>query len=222
MNTKTLCESYSPYDPKQRLEKLFGEFDRVLVTSSFGTTSAILLHLLHKVKSDVPVYFIDTMYHFDETYAYKDQLASQWKLNIVDVRPKVNEHMFTRTNYTWAHHPDSCCFVNKVMPMEALKSSHDVWISGMLGGSTELRKHMPLFKWDGQILRFYPLISMDEQEAEWYKVLHELPGHPLEDKGYGSVGCKHCTFKGAGRSGRWAGSNKKECGLHILRAQTRH
>lgn len=222
MNTKTLCESYSPYDPKQRLEKLIGEFDRVLVTSSFGTTSAILLHMLHKVKPDFPIHFIDTRYHFAETYDYKKELTRKWDLNIVDVQPKVNENMFTKTNFTWAHHPDSCCFVNKVLPIEELKSTHNVWISGMLGGTTDVRKEMPLFKWDGQILRFYPLINMSEQEAEWYKIIHELPSHPLEAKGYASVGCQNCTAKGAGRQGRWSGQSKKECGLHVLPSQIKH
>lgn len=222
MNIKTLCESYSPYGPSERLEKLFGEFDRVLVTSSFGTTSAILLHMLHKVNPDFPVHFIDTGYHFEETYQYKKDLANQWDLNVIDVRPKVNENMFTKTNFTWAHHPDSCCYVNKVLPVQELKTSHNIWISGMLGGSTELRQNMPLFKWDGQILRFYPLINMTEQEAEWYKIIHELPSHPLEAKGYASVGCQNCTVKGTGRNGRWAGSGKKECGLHIVPSQIKH
>ncbi|MDP5170782.1 MAG: phosphoadenylyl-sulfate reductase [Bacteroidia bacterium] len=219
MNTKTLCENYSPLTPTQRLEKLFGEFDRVLVTSSFGTTSAILLHHLHKVKASHPVHFIDTRYHFKETHAYKNELASKWSLNVVDVRPKVNEHLFTRQDFTWAHHPDSCCYVNKVMPLDELKSTHDVWISGMLGGTTELRKKMPIFQWDGQILRFYPFINMTEEEAEWYRIIHELPSHPLEATGYASIGCTNCTVKGEGREGRWAGSNKKECGLHVIRSQ---
>ncbi len=216
MNTKTLCDSYSPLDPKQRMEKLFGEFDRVLITSSFGTNSAILLHLLHKVHPTHPVHFIDTRYHFAETHAFKDELRAAWGLNVVDVKPKVNEHLFTKTNYTWAHHPDACCYVNKVMPLEELKSTHDVWVSGMLGGATELRKQMPLFQWDGQILRFYPLIHMTEQEAIWYRFLNELPSHPLESKGYQSIGCKNCTVKGDGRNGRWNGLDKQECGLHIL------
>ncbi len=222
MNTKTLCEAYSPFDPKQRLEKLFGEFDRVLMTSSFGTTSAILLHLLHKVKPGHPVHFIDTRYHFAETYEYKQTLQKLWGLNIVDVRPKANEHLFTRTDFTWAHQPDACCYVNKVMPLEELKESHHVWISGMFGGTTELRKKMPLFQWDGQILRFYPFIDMTEQEAEWYKTVYELPTHPLEARGYSSIGCNHCTAKGNGRSGRWAGTGKNECGLHAIQPKVRH
>lgn len=221
MNIKTLCDTYSPYGPLQRLEKLFAEFDRVLITSSFGTTSAILLHHLHKVKPEHPVHFIDTRYHFAETYAYKQSLTKQWGLNVVDVRPKANEHLFTKLNVTWSHHPDACCYVNKVMPLAALKATHNVWVSGMMGDGSDLRKKMPMFQWDGDLLRFYPFIDMTTQEAEWYRIIHELPQHPLEAKGYGSVGCTHCTSKGQGRSGRWAGQQKTECGLHVLRSQPR-
>ena len=199
------------------MEAIFRDFDRVLVTSSFGASSAIFLHLLHQVRPGHPVHFIDTRYHFPETYAYRDELVKRWNLHVVSVQPKVNEHRFTQLNYTWAHHPDACCHMNKVMPLEALKDTHDVWISGMAGGSTDLRRRTPIFKRDAKLIRFYPLLDMSPQDIELYKVIYELPPHPLELQGYGSIGCKHCTRKGEGRSGRWAGFQKTECGLHITR-----
>lgn len=219
MTLKTLCEAYSQYGPQKRLEEAFREFDRVLVTSSFGTTSAILLHLLSKVKPGIPIHMIDTGYLFPETIAYKETLRKRFNLNIIEVKPKQNEHLFTRLNYTWAHHPDLCCHFNKVEPMESLKQGYDLWISGMLGKTNSYRDTMPLFKKDGKLLRFYPLIDMTIEEAQAHQIIYELPKHPLEAKGYGSVGCKHCTVKGAGRSGRWAGQVKTECGLHIIPPQ---
>ncbi|MEO0897090.1 MAG: phosphoadenylyl-sulfate reductase [Bacteroidota bacterium] len=215
-NIKTLCEAYSPYDHVQRLEAIFREFDRVLITSSFGTTSAILLHLLQKVKPGHPIYMIDTGYLFKETLAYKETLRRRLNLNIIEVKPKQNEHIFTKLDYTWAHHPDLCCHFNKVEPMGELKKDFDVWISGMLGNSNSFRTNAPLFKQDRDMLRFYPLIDMSAEEAQAHQIIYELPQHPLESKGYGSVGCTHCTAKGLGRSGRWAGKQKTECGLHII------
>ncbi|RMG69601.1 MAG: phosphoadenylyl-sulfate reductase [Bacteroidetes bacterium] len=217
MNLKTLCEQYSQYDHRKRLEAIFRDFDRVLVTSSFGTSSAIFLHLLHQVRPDHPVHFIDTRYHFPETYAYRDLLAKRWNLNVVSVQPKVNEHLFTQLNYTWAHHPDACCHMNKVMPLEDLKARHDLWISGMAGSPTDLRRRMPMFKQDRKLIRFYPLLDMSPQDVALYKTIYELPEHPLEKEGYGSIGCQHCTRKGDGRSGRWVGFQKTECGLHITK-----
>lgn len=107
-------------------------------------------------------------------------------------------------------------YVNKVAPMETLKKSHDIWISGMIGGLSESRKKQEIFEWDGQMCRFYPLVDMSAQEAEWYRIAQEIPAHPLESRGYGSVGCQQCTVKGQGRSGRWAGTGKTECGLHLF------
>lgn len=215
---KTLCATYAPYDHRKRLEAIFRDFDRVLITSSFGTTSAIFLHLLQKVKPDHPVYFIDTQYLFPETQAYKQQLTKRLGLNVQTIKPKANEHMFTKLDYTWSHHPDLCCHFNKVMPMDTLKADFDVWISGMIGGTNAHRTQKPMFKQDKDIIRFYPLMDMDMTEAQAYRMVHELPTHPLELKGYGSVGCKHCTVKGQGRDGRWSKFNKTECGLHIIHA----
>ena len=207
---------YKCLEPKDRLKRIFKDFEQVLATSSFGTTSAILLHLIHKVKPKHPIYFIDTRFLFRETYKYRQELIERWKLNVVSVNPKMNEHDHTALDWTWTYQPDACCHVNKVEPLTRLKSRHDVWISGMIGGTTKLRSEMPMFKHDGEILRFYPLIDMGEQEAEWYKLIYELPKHPLEEQGYGSVGCEQCTLKGTGRSGRWAGKEKTECGLHLF------
>lgn len=127
--------------------------------------------------------------------------------------------MFTKVDYTWAHHPDLCCHFNKVMPMEELKQGFDVWISGMIGGTTSQRSQKSIFRQDHDILRFYPLIDMDATEAQAYKLVYDLPTHPLEIKGFGSVGCSHCTRKGQGRKGRWSQFNKTECGLHIIQAK---
>ncbi len=216
MDTKTLCAKYAPYDHRKRLDAIFRDFDRVLITSSFGTTSAILLHQLHKVNSDHPIHFIDTTYHFSETHDYRRKLTEDWNLNVKRVLPPKVENKHTFLSWTWTYAPDDCCDVNKVVPMQGLKETHDVWISGMIGGTNENRKNMPIFKHDGEILRFYPFIDMTAQEAEWYKIVNELPEHPMESQGYGSIGCSHCTKKGAGRAGRWAGSGKSECGLHKI------
>ncbi|MEM6807149.1 MAG: phosphoadenosine phosphosulfate reductase family protein, partial [Bacteroidota bacterium] len=135
---------------------------------------------------------------------------------VVEVKPKRNENTFTALNYTWSKNPDTCCHFNKVMPLQDLKSRHQVWISGMIGGTNNNRQGKEIFRQSDDILRFYPFIDMDTEEAEWYKLMYELPKHPLEEHGFGSVGCEQCTIRGNGREGRWAGKDKTECGLHIL------
>lgn len=216
MQLQTLNQNYRDLSHLDRLRKLFQDFDRVLVTSSFGTTAAILLDMLRRVRPDYPIHFIDTHYLFPETHAYREELTQRWNLNVVTVKPGFNAHLYTRMDYTWAHQPDACCYVNKVSPLEGLKTGHDLWLSGMIGGLSDSRRKRDIFEWDGHMYRFYPLVDMSAQEAEWYRIAQELPPHPLEAKGYGSVGCQQCTVKGQGRSGRWAGTGKTECGLHIF------
>ncbi|MEM6763519.1 MAG: phosphoadenylyl-sulfate reductase [Bacteroidota bacterium] len=212
---KTLCEKYSPMNHRERMVEVFRDFDRVLVTSSFGTSSAILLHHLHKVRPEHPVHFVDTTFHFPETMAYKEKLANLYDLTVETVSPSSIENMYTKLDWTWAHKPDECCFANKVAPMKALKATHDVWISGMIGRTSLNRRNLDIFSFDGEVVRFYPFLDMSQEEADIYKVIYELPAHPLQSRGYDSVGCTHCTAPGKGREGRWAGKQKTECGLHL-------
>ncbi|MEM6265171.1 MAG: phosphoadenylyl-sulfate reductase [Bacteroidota bacterium] len=216
-NIKTLCEAYSQANHRERLVKVFRDFDRVLVTSSFGTTSVIFLHMLHRANPECSVHFVDTGYLFEETYEYIETLRNRLDLNIVTVTPDAHAHALTQREKTWLKNPDHCCFLNKVEPVRRLTQRHQVWVSGMLGSGNEFRQNLPLFRKDKNILRFYPLQDMTSEDAHYYRIAHDLPVHPLELRGYGSVGCEQCTLKGTGRSGRWAGQNKTECGLHIVR-----
>lgn len=213
---KTLCDKYSQLNHRERMVEVFRDFDRVLVTSSFGTTSATLLHHLHKARPAHPIYFVDTTYHFSETLAYKQKLERLYGLTVETVSPSSIENMYTKLDWTWAHKPDECCYANKVAPLKNLKASHDVWISGMIGRTSLNRRNLDIFAFDGEIVRFYPFLDMTQEEAEVYKVIYELPEHPLQSAGFGSVGCTHCTVPGQGRDGRWAGKQKTECGLHLF------
>jgi len=219
MNTKTLCDKYSPFDPRTRLVELFRDFDRVLVTSSFGITSAVLLHLIHEVRPSHPIYFLDTQYHFPETWAYMAQLIEDWGLNVHIVKPDASMHLKTKELRMWDTDSTACCSVNKVTPLRKLKQQHTVWISGLVGQTTHMRKQLSLFKHDGEILRFYPFLDMPQEFVAYYSESFELPPHPLSRKGYDSVGCRHCTLPGKGRSGRWKGTPKTECGLHYMKNQ---
>lgn len=211
---KTLCASYAQVDYKARLERVFRDFDRVLVTSSFGTTSVMLLHMLQEVAPGHPVHFIDTTYHFPQTWQYAETLVKQLGIHVVTVSPDGNLNGLTRQQRAWQSDPNFCCYVNKVRPVQSLRQQHDIWISGMVGGLDPLRRHLPMFDSQADIVKFYPFIDMEKDEAEAYKIIYDLPDHPLEAEGYGSVGCLHCTSKGEGREGRWVGKAKTECGLH--------
>ncbi len=214
---ETLNIKYEGLTPRKRLEALYRDFDadRVLFTSSFGTTAGVLLHLIAEVNPRQRVHFIDTTYHFRETLWYKERVAEELGLEMIDLKPEPWKNEFTRKESTWASDPDLCCSINKVEPVERIKGDHDVWISGLLAYQNQNRKRMRVFTPGTDILRFHPILDMTRGEVEQYYRDHDLPRHPLEGEGYGSIGCVHCTFKGKGRRGRWPGKAKTECGLHV-------
>ena len=207
---------YASLTPRERLEKLFSDYDnsKILVTSSFGSTSVVLLHMISKVKPGHPIHFVNTGFLFQETLDYKQQLIKKLGLNVVNVKAKENRHRFTRENQSWRFNHDLCCFINKVDPVNELKASYDMWISGLLALQNANRSKTNIFESKKDITKFHPIIDMSAAEVSLYMTIHELTGHPLVAQGYESIGCTHCTKKGKGREGRWFDNAKTECGLH--------
>ncbi|HEX6983301.1 MAG TPA: phosphoadenylyl-sulfate reductase [Balneolaceae bacterium] len=185
------------------------------MTSSFGTTSAVLLHILNRVKPGYPVYFIDTGYHFKETLAYKRQLTRLLNLNVINLKPELSRHQKTREQQMWVQNADKCCKINKVEPLEKVKPRYKIWMSGLIGFQNGHRSNLEIMDEKPGIIKFYPLIDWNSFLVEEYIEVHGLPQHPLKEKGYNSVGCTHCTIPGAGRNGRWGNQSKTECGLHL-------
>ena len=211
-----LNEIFTPLTFEERIKRLYEFFPEkeVLFTSSFGTKSVYMLHLLHKVRPSQKVHFIDTTYHFPETLMYKEQLRQLYNLEVVDVLPAQKENILTSEEEWWKDHPRMCCAINKVAPMEPLKAKHRVWISGLMAYQTPFRANLQIFEKQGDIIKFHPIIDIEEGQFLYDMAYHKLPKHPLEEQGYGSVGCLHCTAIGEGREGRWKDSKKTECGLH--------
>ncbi len=215
MNLQELNQKYEQMSVEDRITSVYHDFDKVLFTSSFGTSAAILLHLISKLKPEQKVHFIDTTYHFAETISYRDQLTEQLSLNLENVLPADWKNAFTRDDQTWTKDPDLCCSINKVEPLDSLKPNYEVWMSGLMRFQNTERKSRKIFEKKGNLLKFHPIIDLSEEEQKAYFEVNNLPKHPLEKAGYHSIGCAQCTFKGKGRSGRWGNSAKTECGLHL-------
>lgn len=216
LSVDLLNDVFTPLPFEDRICLLYKYFaeEEVLFTSSFGTKSVFLLHLVHRFRPAQVVHFIDTTYHFPETIVYKEELTGRLQLRVVDVRPEAEANALTREGAWWKSHPRLCCSINKVVPLEPIKARHKVWMSGLMSYQSEFRSRLRVFERQGDILKFHPLIDIDEGEFLYYLSYYELPRHPLEAKGYGSVGCTHCTQCGSGRQGRWQGTTQSECGLH--------
>ncbi|GAB4131976.1 MAG: phosphoadenylyl-sulfate reductase [Bacteroidia bacterium] len=210
-------ERYIRLTPEERMSQLFEDFtpEKILVTSSFGTTSGIVLSLLSKVSPGHPVYFLDTTYHFAETHQYRQTLTRLLNLNVVHVLPEEWKNRFTQQDQTWSKDPDLCCSINKVEPLDRIKPQFNIWISGLMQSQNSFRKTLDIFDARKDITKFYPIIDFTQEQAMQYMKENNIPDHPLLKHGFHSVGCIHCTVKGRGREGRWVNRSKTECGLHI-------
>jgi phosphoadenosine phosphosulfate reductase len=212
-----LNRRYAPLNFEERIRQLYRDFDpeKVLVTSSFAATSAYFLHIISRIRREQKIAFIDTGYHFQQTLEYKQYLTDLFGLSTFDVKAEDWKHLFTQTDKTYERDPDYCCAINKVEPLDAIKPNYHVWVSSLMSWQTDHRSGMEIFEERRGTLKFNPMIDVSRAERDAYIATHQLPFHPLVKEGYSSIGCTHCTVRGDGRSGRWVGKPKTECGLHL-------
>ena len=196
----------------------------VAVVSSFGAESAVLLHLIAQIDPSVPVMFLETGKHFDETIAYRDELVERLGLtNLVILEPDFAElEKKDETGLRWSYDPDGCCEIRKVKPLAKALTDYDASFTGRKAFQSATRTNLPRFEVDKSDaqgrLKINPLIDWASEDIEAYFEEHDLPRHPLVDEGFPSIGCSPCTHKVAPgedpRSGRWKGWDKTECGIH--------
>jgi len=213
-----LNEMYRDLTPQQRVEAFYKEYppEEVLVTSSFGTNSAVLLEMISQINPNQKIYFINTGYLFEETLRYRDDLIQRLNLDVVEVNPDQGSHAITQVEQSWKDKPDLCCTINKVFPLAGIKPMYKVWMSGLIGFNNVFREKRSFWDLDDpEILKFHPLIDVSFLQIQEYIEKNALPQHPLQNSGYQSLGCTHCTLPGNGRNGRWQGKSKTECGLHL-------
>jgi len=205
---------------KERILQYEQEGKKLFATSSFQTHSIVLLHIISRISPKTPIYFINTGFLFPETIKYKDLLAKEFGLNILDVKSSIpkSQQKDSLCRIFKDSDPDYCCFLNKIQPLDSILAENDVWINGVRGDQTEVRKAMNVEeKSKFGTIRFHPMLDWTKQEIYAYIKEHQLPKHPLDKKGYMSIGCEPCTRKvilGDERSSRWYGLNKTECGLN--------
>lgn len=194
---------------------------RIGLVSSFGTESAILLHMISEIDPYVPVIFLETGKHFPETLAYRDHLIERLGLcNIQTVSPRPASVLADDPRGDlYASKPDLCCHVRKTLPMMAALHPLSCWITGRKRGQAATRSDMKLFESQDRWIKVNPLIDWTPGDVTRYFAEHDLPDHPLKQQGYLSIGCAPCTRAVKpgedARAGRWADSDKTECGIHF-------
>lgn len=217
-----LSEEFEMKTPQEIIQWAVNAFwPEIAMSSSFQTQSMPLLHMVARLKRGIPVFFIDTGYHFWETLMLREQIASAWKINVIDLYRETRWDAFARQNIRNLpqEDPNLCCYLHKVQPMQKALKDIKGWISGIRRDQTSARAHAKIFELQGNgLLKINPLLNWTKADVQSYMEEHELPNHPLYEKGYKSVGCAPCTIaidvNDDERAGRWSGRGKVECGLH--------
>lgn len=197
----------------------------IAVMSSFGTEAAISLHLVAQQDRATPVLFLDTAKHFAPTLTYRDELVE--RLGLTDVRVLEPTRADIRANDPkgdlWRTNPDLCCDFRKVRPLAEVSGDFRAIITGRKRFHGADRMRLPIFdEVNGQI-RVNPLANWSAEQLNGYFIANGLQRHPLMEAGYSSIGCYTCTEPNTGsdvRGGRWAGAEKRECGIHLPSRQS--
>lgn len=225
-----LNEQVENHDPSQVLGLVLqaADYGRVALVSSFGAESIVLLHMVSRIKPNLPVLFIDTQMLFKETLAYQRDVARQ--LGLTDmrrIRPNPLEvgdvDPLGQLN---SADKDACCALRKTRPLQQALSGFDTWISGRKRFQSGSRRELQVFEHDeNDRIKLNPLAHWQPKDLQDYIDAHDLPRHPLLSKGFASIGCAPCTSPiedgEDARAGRWRDSEKTECGIHFPKASVR-
>lgn len=197
----------------------------IVLASSMGIDSAVLLHMISEIDNRTPVLFLETGKHFKETLAYRDALIARFGLtNFINVRPDAKA--LKKQDPSGLLHQsdrDSCCNIRKVEPLDLEIKKYKARITGRKRYQTQQRAHMPILELGGQQAKINPLAYWTAKDVTAYMRKHDLPTHPLLALGFLSVGCEPCTTRVAEgedpRAGRWRGAEKTECGIHYIQGK---
>ncbi len=198
---------------------------RFVITSSFGAESAVLLHLAATVAPEVPVFFLDTGFHFAQTMTFRRDLARDLGLTVLDLRPDLSPDQQARQfgPDLFRSDPDLCCQQRKTVPLRRALASFDGWATGVRRAQTPERSATPIVEArlhaGRNLVKVAPLAAWTDDDVDDYLRANDLPRHPLVAEGYPSIGCEPCTSRVAPgadpRTGRWAEQGKSECGIHL-------
>ena len=212
-----------PQEILRRAHEIYG--GKLALVSSFGAESAVLLHLAAQIDPAIDVLFLDTGMLFGQTLDYRKTLTAKLGLtNVHDLRPTFADlALHDPKSDLWRTSVDACCNIRKVVPLDNALKGYAAWITGRkrFQGGDRLRLRVVEEGDDGQI-KFNPLANWSREQIEAYMTGNALPAHPLVAQGFPSIGCWPCTKPlekgGDPRSGRWAGQEKTECGIHVARS----
>ena len=197
---------------------------RLTMATAFGAEGCCLIHMLAEIAPEVRIFNLDTGYQFEETLQLRERIRVRYGIEVELVRPEltVAEYEAEHGGPLYRIRPDQCCHDRKVIPLRRALVGYEAWISAIRRDQTTDRGRASVVQWDAKfdLVKVNPLLSWDKKAVWAFIVKNDVPYNPLHDRGYPSIGCWPCTRPVAEgedeRAGRWAGTVKKECGLHVI------
>jgi phosphoadenosine phosphosulfate reductase len=202
-------------------------FPRLTMATAFGAEGCCIIHMLAEIEPRVHVFNLETGYQFQETLDLRERIKQRYGMEVEYVRPEqtVAEYEAEHGGSLYGIAPDQCCHDRKMVPLRKRLAGYHAWISAIRRDQTADRAAAGIVQWDAKfgLVKINPLLNWTKKDVWAFILKHEIPYNPLHDQGYPSIGCWPCTGAVAAgedeRSGRWAGTKKKECGLHVIEVQ---
>jgi phosphoadenosine phosphosulfate reductase len=200
---------------------------RLTMATAFGAEGCCLIHMLAEIEPRIPIFNLETGYQFAETLAMRERLRERYGIDVEWVRPEttVEEYEKEHGGPLYVIRSDQCCHDRKIVPLRRSLAGFDAWISSIRKDQTEHRAKAGVLQWDRkfELAKVNPLLTWTKKDVWSFVMKHDIPYNPLHDQNYPSIGCWPCTRPVADgadeRSGRWAGTVKKECGLHVVEVE---
>lgn len=223
-DTEELAGRFESRSAEELLLWAADRFDgRIALTCSWQRQSSVLVDMLWRIGATVRIVEVDTGLLFPETHAVRERLVDRYGFEVESFRPgqTVDEQGLTEGPALWDRDSDRCCALRKIGPMERAMEGMDAWITGIRRGQSVSRRDARKLELDPgrALVKVQPLADWSDEDVVGYLYRHDVPYNALHDEGYPSIGCSPCTRAVAAgddpRSGRWAGTGKTECGLHL-------
>jgi phosphoadenosine phosphosulfate reductase len=197
--------------------------DKLAVVTSFQPTGIVTLHMLKQITPNINVLTLDTGLLFPETQGLIDELEAMLDIQVQRVKPELTLAQQAKHygSNLWQNDPDRCCHIRKTVPLKQALDGYSAWITGLRRDQSDGRSETPIASWDARnsMVKLSPLATWTEQMVWTYIEAYELPFNSLHQRGYPTIGCYTCTHAVAAgedsRAGRWVGSGKTECGIHV-------
>lgn len=216
------AKQFEDQSPEELIRWAVKQFPSITLACSFGSEDVVLVDMLQKYSPNSDIFYLDTDFHFDETYQTKDKLEARYNTKFVRVQPKITpeEQAEQHGDELWKSNPNECCNIRKVKPLTEILGKYDAWITGIRRDQAPTRANAKKVEYDQKfgLVKFNPLASWTSEDVWNYIRKNDVIYNPLHDQNYPSIGCHYCTrqvMPGEDpRAGRWADSEKTECGLH--------